>query len=97
MAFPLDSDKQFETGDVSEFDSETDGNSVLNVRSYKWLAKHGAVLELPYRGAYCMHIDLSGADTNQYLQENDDFDVTAGNSLSFGFYFYFKDMTSTLR
>ena len=94
MAFPWLSEKLFETGDATEFDSETDGNGVLNIRHYKQLAQQpvnpttNKPMPMPYRGAYMMEVNLAGADTNQYLQEDDDFDTSANATIHAKVVFY---------
>lgn len=91
--FPYVAHMNFEAGGVAEFDSETDTESKLNVRHWSWLAGHGARLELPYHGAYAMHIDLSAGTAAAYLQENDLFDLSADATLHIRFYFYAKGLT----
>ncbi len=91
--FPYVADMNFEAGGVTEFDSEVDTQGKLNVRHWSWLAGHGARLELPYQGAYAMHIDLSGGTAAAYLQEDNLFDLAADATLHIGFWFYAKDLT----
>jgi len=93
MAFPFVSHKNFEAGSVAEWDSETDTESKLNVQHWSWLAGHGARLELPYHGAYAAHIDLSLGTADAYLQEDDDFDLSADGTLYIRLYLYAKGLT----
>jgi hypothetical protein len=87
MTFPYAAEKNFELGDTSEWDAETDTQSRLNIRSYRdlWrLDRHVA----PWRGAYAMEVDLSVGTAEASLTENDDFDLSADGENSFGFYLF---------
>lgn len=90
--FPFVAHMNFEAGTTGEFDSEVDTQSKLNIRHWAYLARHGARLELPYHGAYAMHIDLSGGTAAAYLQEDDLFDLTADQTLHIRFYVYAKGL-----
>jgi hypothetical protein len=92
MSFPYIADQAFEAGTTAEFDSETDTDSKLNIVHYTTLARHGARLELPFRGAYCAHIDVSGGTADAFLQENDLYDLAADGTLYIRFYFYAKGL-----
>lgn len=82
MAFPFTYEANFEAGTTAEFDSETDSSSKLNIRHWtKIKSTPGNAGLMPYRGAYCMEVDLNGAAATQYLQENDGFDIAANATL----------------
>ena len=93
MAFPWLFESTFEAGGVTEWTSETDTQNKLNVRHYRYLAKHGARLEVPFKGAYCAHIDLSGGTADAYLQEDTAFDLAADGTLFLRFMFYATGLT----
>lgn len=86
MAFPYTAEFNFETGDNSEFTSETDANSILNVRHYRRSAALYPNNPMPYRGAYQCEVNLDGADTNQYLQYTQA--IAQGSSLHVRFLFH---------
>lgn len=92
MAFPYAFTKGFETNSLtSEFSTSADSNSKMAIRHYGYMARHHNVV--PYRGAYALHIDLSGGTADAYVQENDGFDLSADASWSFRMYFLVKDLT----
>jgi len=86
MAFPFLSSNGFETGS-SPYDSETDTNSKLAVIGFKRMFSITGG-EIPYRGAYCAHIDLSGGTADAFYQENNDWDTSASGTIWTRFYFY---------
>jgi hypothetical protein len=81
MAFPWTFHENFEAGTKGDFNSETDANGVLNFPNYKKIARMYANNPMPYRGAHALELDLNGAATDQYVQEDDGFDVTLSNTL----------------
>lgn len=93
MVFPYVYESTFEAGTVGEWSSEVDTQSKLNVRHYRTLAKHGARLEVPYRGAYCAHVDLSLGTADAYLQEDTGFDVSLNAGLFVRFMLYVQGLT----
>ncbi|MGH9910750.1 MAG: hypothetical protein ACRD32_08920, partial [Nitrososphaerales archaeon] len=57
-----------------EWDSETDVAGALNVRHYSFLAKQDATIvgpSAPYRGAYCLEINMLGDTADHVLIEGD--------------------------
>jgi hypothetical protein len=69
----------FETGAIGHFDATDDDNSALSYAHYTELARTPG-LAMPYRGAYCLRIDLATATTDgAWLQETDSWDMTAGS------------------
>jgi hypothetical protein len=81
MAFPWTFQENFESGTKGDFNSESDTNGVLNFRNYKKLARTYANNPVPFRGAYALEVDLNGATTDQYVQEDDGFDVSLSSTL----------------
>lgn len=88
MAFPYLLEEGFELGTLGSFDVETDTAGKLDFPSYRELARsdcRGA----PYRGAYCMRVDLSKTPgTDAYVQETGTFDTSAAGTLYVAFAFY---------
>lgn len=74
MAFPWLSEANFEAGTLGHFNSETDTNAKLDFPHYSVLAARPGIA-MPWRGAYCMRIDLAGGTADAYVQENDDWDI----------------------
>lgn len=87
MAFPYDFEANFELGDNSEFDAESDSSSLLDFPHYATLAKIPN-LPAPFRGAYCMRTVLAAGTTEAYVQENDNFDLSASGTLYIRFHFW---------
>lgn len=87
MAWPFLSYKNWETGDASEWDSETDTDSIGNVRHYTDLVRltRGCV---PYSGAYAYHVALAGGTNPANCTETDDFDTSADGTIYVGFAFW---------
>jgi len=84
MGFPYDFHENWESGTLGGFNSETDANGVLNFLSAKDMVRRG-FKAIPQRGNFACVVDLNGRDTNQYLQEDDGFDIDANNALYIGF------------
>lgn len=61
MSFPYIFSSSFDTGDNSEWTSEHDGESLLDFPHYSELARLPGY-PAPYRGAYCMRVQLSDAE-----------------------------------
>lgn len=74
MAFPWISEVNFDAGDRGTFDSETDTDSKLDFPHYSELARVPG-LAMPYRGAYCMRVDLAGGTADAFIQEDVDWDM----------------------
>lgn len=70
MALPYIFSSNFEQGDASEWDSETDPGSLLDFPHYTTLAAIPG-MEVPYSGAYCMRINRAGSALDCYLVEGD--------------------------
>ena len=83
MAYPWIFSEGFEAGSAGGFDSEADDDSKLDFRQFPLsYSEHGI---LPYRGAYAMHIDLSGGTNDAYLQEGA-IDIAEGATRYLSFY-----------
>lgn len=78
MSFPYISEVNFEDGLATTgggtFDSEVDTDSKLDIAHYSELARTPEIA-MPYRGAFCMRVDLSGGTADAYLQEDLDWDM----------------------
>jgi hypothetical protein len=72
MAFPYLYAASFDTGDNSEWDSESDTGALLDFPHYSALAAI-AGHPMPFRGAYCMRI--TPGDTNDHTVLEGDIDV----------------------
>jgi len=70
MAFPFIFEANFETGDNTEWDSETDTGSQLTIESYKQLSKLPFPNFLPYSGAFAMRLNVTGT-ADAFLTEGD--------------------------
>lgn len=95
MAFPFVFESNFETGDNSEWDSETDTASQLDIAHFSTLAKMGGSRYSPYSGAYCARIQLTGGTADAVLVEGD-LNITATEQAFAKFEVYFsEDFTAT--
>lgn len=66
MAAPTTFEEHFDQLTKGGFaGTEVDANAVLNFRRFDWLAKRN--LPVPYRGSGVVEVNLTGADTDQYL------------------------------
>lgn len=72
MAFPYIFPANFDTGDNSEWDSESDTGSLLDFPHFTTLAAVPGA-SAPYRGAYCMRI--TPGDTNDHTLTEGDIDI----------------------
>jgi len=77
MAFPYTTFANFENQTMGHFDVETDTGARLDFPHYTELARHPH-LPAPYRGAYCMRVDLSPNTNLAVVQETGSWDLTAG-------------------
>lgn len=92
MAFPWVFEENFEAGTTGLFNSESDSASRLEVAHYTTLARIPG-LSAPWKGAYCMWVDLKKSTTDAYVQEDDGFDIAADGTLHFRYMFYLsKDL-----
>jgi len=71
VAFPWIFEDNFESGDNSGWDSETDTVSQLDFPHYSTLAGLPWSTAAPYSGAYCMRATLAGGTATAYVQEGD--------------------------
>ena len=85
MAFPWIFEANFETGDNTEWDSESDTGSLLDFPHYTTLAAI-PTMAMPYRGAYCMRIQMG--DTNDHTVTEGDIDIGDGATRYFRWYMY---------
>lgn len=91
---PLSGEVTFEDGTLGAFDSETDTDGRLNVRHYSDLARFTYPDFIPWRGAFCAHIDLSVAGGNDaYYTELSFLDTAASGTIAVRFYFYATALT----
>lgn len=89
MPPPYLAQENFEQGTLGTFDSETDTQSKLTIRHYRELPAT-PVREMPYRGAYVAHIDLSLGTADAYFEEAL---VVAGAATRYvRFYLYVQDL-----
>ena len=77
MGFPWNFEETFEGGTKGNFDSESDTGNRLDFPGPAELAADGQGVA-PFRGAYCMRVNLGKNATDAYLQELDGFDAAAG-------------------
>ena len=87
MSFPFLSENGFELGTLGHFDSETDTGSRLDFPHYTDLARIPG-LAAPYRGAYCMRVDLSIGAQDAYVAETGAWDLAAGGTIFIRFMFW---------
>jgi len=83
MAFPFLSEAGFEDGTRGHFDAETDTESRLDFPHYSELARFPAYVGMPWRGAYCMRVNLAndGTPADAYVQETGAWDLAASGSI----------------
>ena len=87
MAFPWDKEEGFEDGTAGIFDgTETDTGARLSFASYRDLAAKGRRVA-PWRGAYCMEIDLAKSTAEATIIDPD-FNVAAAATAFFDFMLY---------
>ena len=67
MAFPFIFEANFETGDASEWDSETDTVSQLDFPHFSELARFPWSTAAPFTGAFCMRAVLSGGTADAFV------------------------------
>lgn len=88
MAHPFLFEGNYELGTANPFDSEVDTSARIDYPHYSLLAGH-PLLDVPYRGAYCMRVDLGvGAVADAYVQEDTGFDVAANTAAAMRFYLF---------
>ena len=77
MGFPWNFKETFEGGTKGNFDSESDTGNRLDFPGPAELAADGQGIA-PFRGAYCMRVNLGKNATDAFVQELDGFDAAAG-------------------
>lgn len=88
MAFPWVFSSNWETGAI-EWDSETDGNTQLDIAHYTDLAALPYGNCAPYSGAYCLRLALTGDTGDAYLAEAD-VNIAANTTNYFRFNIWFS-------
>lgn len=89
MPTPYNFQENFELGTLGAWDSETDTQPKLNYRHYTTLVGKPPY-EPPYRGAYCVEIDVSVGTTTAFLEEV--IAVAASTAGYIRFYLYVSDL-----
>lgn len=84
MAFDYLSEVNFELGTRGTFDSETDTNGKLDFPGYFDLARVPGIA-MPFRGAYCMRVDLGLGTADAFVQEDVDWDMALAETQHFRF------------
>jgi len=93
MAFPFLYESNFEQGTNAEWDSESDTGSLLDFPHYSTLATIPGA-PVPYRGAYCMRVQMG--DTNDHTLIEGDIDIADTATGYTRFYlFAHNDVTAT--
>ena len=96
MAFPFVFEGNFETGTIGGWDSKSDTGSLLDYPHISELARFPWSECAPYRGAYCLRVQMG--DTNDHTLLEGDIDIAASVTRWFRFYLYlsptFKDTTA---
>lgn len=89
MAFAYLFEENFELGTIGAFNTETDTESRLDIAHYSTLSRIPG-LDAPYRGAYCMRVNLAndGTPADALLQETDGFDAAADGTVYVRFALY---------
>jgi hypothetical protein len=79
----------FESGDLLEATSEVDTQSKLSCDHYKRIVEQLGLYPaaLPYKGAYCAHVDLSLGIADAYVQEDTGFDAALASPRAVRVYF----------
>lgn len=89
MALPYIYSSSFDTGDNSEWDSETDVSGALDFPHYTTLARIPGA-SAPYRGAYCMRI-VAPANTADHTLTEGDMNIAATATAWTRFFLYVSD------
>lgn len=88
MAFPYLLEADFEDGTLGAFDSETDTANKLDFPHYSTLASIPGMTS-PFRGAYCLRVQLDGSTADAYLTEGSAFDTAAAGTIAVRFALWF--------
>lgn len=86
MAFPWTEATGWETGATEWDGTSVDSNSKMKFVHYTDMVKE--VGEVPFRGAYALHVDLSGGTADAYVLENTNLDISASGVINVRFYMY---------
>lgn len=88
MAFPFLSEYGAEQGTIGHFDALSDSTGALDYAHYSALAAVPG-LAMPYRGAYCLRVNLkTKSTTDAYLQETGSWDTSASGTIFFRLMFW---------
>ncbi len=87
MAFPFIFQSNWDGGVVTEWDSESDTGGKLDVVHYSTLAKIPG-MPAPFRGAYCLRINLTTGDTNDHTLTEGDIDIADAATRYFRWYMW---------
>lgn len=85
MSFPYVFEANFQAGTNGEWDSESDTGSLLSVVHYSVLSNTPG-MAMPYRGAFCMRIQMG--DTNDHTLTEGDIDIADTATRWFRFYLF---------
>ena len=92
MAFPYDSEGNFESGATWTDGTTVDTANRIRFPHFSALAKVPG-LPAPYRGAYCMAINLAGSTTDAYIVEDTNYDAAANENRFYRFQFFLSSDT----
>lgn len=90
MSFPYIFESTFEDGTVSEWDSETDTASQLDIAHYSELARWNYTNSTPFSGAFAMRLALTGGTADAFLEEGD-VNVALAGTFAIRFPIWFSD------
>lgn len=94
MAYPWTFHANFEQAFATEWDvAESDTGSKLDRVHYATLAQYGTTpsIPMPFRGAYCMRVDLTTGDANDHTVGDGDIDIADGATAYFRWYMWVSD------
>ena len=94
MAFPFIFEANFELGDNSEWDSESDANANLDFPHYSDLAKIPG-MPAPFRGAHCMRVVFNDTEDAVLVEGDVNIADTATGHIRF-YLFVSDDFTATV-
>lgn len=86
MAFPWIFAANFETGTNGQWDSEQDTGSRLDFPHFTELARWPGSQQAPYRGAYCMRVQMG--DANDHTVRETDLNIADAATAYVAFYLY---------
>ena len=85
MAFPWTEATGWETGATEWDGTSVDSNSKMKFVHYTDMVKEVGEV---FRGAYALHVDLSGGTADAYVLENTNLDISASGVINVRFYMY---------